>query len=127
MRTPIQPLTLLMVAVAGWLQRDQQAAIVYLLEENRILKARLFGRKLRLTDDERRRLAVKGKALGRKPFWLGTEGSSRRSGTTARGGNSSDGLGSWPKLASLLWGWRSRIRGGGIHAFAVPSRISAIR
>ena len=43
-----------------------QAAIVYLLEENKILKARLCGRKLRLTDDERRRLAVKGKALGRK-------------------------------------------------------------
>ena len=66
MRTPIQPLTLLVVAVAGWIQRDQQAAIVYLLEENRVLKARLRGRKLRFTDDERRRLAVKGKALGRK-------------------------------------------------------------
>ena len=66
MRTPIQPLTLLVVAVAGWIQRDQQAAMVYLLEENKVLKARLRGKKLRLTDDERRRLAVKGKALGRK-------------------------------------------------------------
>ncbi len=66
MRTPIQPLTLLLVAIAGWLQRDQQAAIAYLLEENRVLKARFCGRKLRLTDDERCRLAVKGKALGRK-------------------------------------------------------------
>jgi len=66
MSTPIQPLTLLVVAIAGWIQREQQAAIVYLLEENRVLKARLRGRKLRLTDDERRRLAVKGKALGRK-------------------------------------------------------------
>ena len=66
MSTQIQPLTLLIVAVAGWIQRDQQAAIVYLLEENRVLKARLRGRKLRFTDDERRRLAVKGKALGRK-------------------------------------------------------------
>ena len=65
MSTPVQPLTLLVVAIAGWLQRDHQAAIVYLLEENKILKARLCGRKLRLTDDERRRLAVKGKALGR--------------------------------------------------------------
>ena len=37
-----------------------------MLEENRVLKARLCRRKLRLTDDERRRLAVKGKALGRK-------------------------------------------------------------
>ena len=66
MSTMIQPLTLLVVAVAGWIQRDQQAAIVYLLEENRVLKARLRGRKLRFTNDERRRLAVKGKALGRK-------------------------------------------------------------
>ena len=66
MSTPIQPLTLLVVAIAGWIQREQQAAIVYLLEENRVLKARLRGRKLRLTDDERRRLAVKGEALGRK-------------------------------------------------------------
>ena len=66
MSTPLQPLTLLVVAIAGWLQRDQQAAMVYLLEENKVLKARLCGTKLRLTDDERRRLAVKGKALGRK-------------------------------------------------------------
>ena len=35
MNTLIQPLTLLVVAIAGWVQRDQQAAIVYLLEENR--------------------------------------------------------------------------------------------
>ena len=66
MSTPIPPLTLLVVAVAGWIQRDQQAAIVYLLEENQVLKARLRGRKLRFTDDERRRLAAKGNALGRK-------------------------------------------------------------
>ena len=66
MSTPIQPWTFLVVAVAGWIQREQQAAIVYLLEENRVLKARLRGRKLRFTDDERRRLAAKGKELGRK-------------------------------------------------------------
>ena len=59
----MKPLTLLVV---GRIQREQQAAIVYLLEENKVLKARLGGRKLRFTDDERRRLAVKGKALGRK-------------------------------------------------------------
>jgi len=37
-----------------------------LLEENRILKDLHGGRRLRLTDDQRRRVAVKGKALGRK-------------------------------------------------------------
>ena len=56
MRTPIQPLTLLVVAIAGWIQRDQQAAIVYLLDGNRVVKALLCGRKLRLTDAERGRL-----------------------------------------------------------------------
>ena len=69
MSTPVQPLTLLVVAIAGWLQRDQQAAMVYLLEENRVLKARLRGKKLRLTDDERRRLAVKGKAKAWIQAW----------------------------------------------------------
>ena len=44
MSTPVQPLTLLVVAIAGWLQRDQQAAIVYLLEENRVLKARVVSK-----------------------------------------------------------------------------------
>ena len=66
MSTAIQPWTLLVVAVAGWIQREQQLAIDYLLEENRVLKARLRGKRLRFTDDERRRLAAKGKVLGRK-------------------------------------------------------------
>ena len=66
MSSSIQPLKLVVVAVAGWIQRDQQAAIVYLFEENTVLKARFRGRQFRFTDDERRRLAVKGKALGRK-------------------------------------------------------------
>ncbi len=43
MSTPIQPLTLLVVAIAGWIQREQQAAIVYLLEENRVLNAGFAG------------------------------------------------------------------------------------
>ena len=40
MSTPIQAWTFSVVAVAGWIQYDQQAAIVYLLEEHRVLKAR---------------------------------------------------------------------------------------
>ena len=30
MSTPVQPLTLLVVAIAGWLQRDQQSCAFYL-------------------------------------------------------------------------------------------------
>jgi hypothetical protein len=48
------------------LTRQQQAVIEYLLEENRVLRAAHGRRRLRLTDDQRRRLAVKGKALGRR-------------------------------------------------------------
>jgi hypothetical protein len=66
MSRAVHPWELLIVAVAGWINRDQQAVIDYLVEENRVLKGQLRGRRLRLTDDERRRLAVKGKALGRK-------------------------------------------------------------
>ena len=62
----IQPWQLLVVAVAGWINRQQHDAIAYIQEENRVLKTKLKGRRIRFTDDERRRLAVKGKVLGRR-------------------------------------------------------------
>jgi hypothetical protein len=40
--------------------------IDYLVEENRVLKEQHKGRVLRLTDDQRRRLAAKGKRIGRQ-------------------------------------------------------------
>src|SRR2546422_6832789 len=52
--------------VAGWLQRHQQHVLTYLQEENRVLKAHHGGRRLRLTDTERRRLAALAHPLGRK-------------------------------------------------------------
>lgn len=51
-------LHVLIAMVAGWVQRHQQQVISYLIEENRVLKAHLGGRRLRLTDTERRRLAA---------------------------------------------------------------------
>src|ERR687887_2241311 len=59
-------LHVLIAMVAGWLQRHQQQVITYLHEENRVLKAQLGGRRLRLTDTERRRLAALAHPLGRK-------------------------------------------------------------
>jgi hypothetical protein len=57
----------LLLAVAGWVNREQQAVIEYLREENRVLKGKLpQGRRLRFTDSERRRLAVRAKAIRRK-------------------------------------------------------------
>ena len=61
-----QPWQLLVVTLAGWINRQQQDVIAYIQEENRILKSKLKGKRIRFTDDERRRLAVKGKVLGRK-------------------------------------------------------------
>jgi transposase len=60
------PTYLLLGILAGWLNRQQQAVIDYLRTENEIFKRQLKGRRPSLSDDERRRLAVKGKALGRK-------------------------------------------------------------
>src|SRR5687767_3148119 len=60
------PTSFLMVVFAGWLNRQQQAAIEYLKVENQILKSQLNGRRLRMTDEQRRQLAMKGRELGRK-------------------------------------------------------------
>ena len=59
-------LQLFLATFAGWVNREQAQAIEYLVEENRVLKEQLRGRRLRLTDDQRRRLAAKGKLLGRR-------------------------------------------------------------
>ncbi len=56
----------LLLVLAGWVNRQQQDVIDYLREENRVLRAGLRGKRLRLSDDERRRLAVKAQALGRE-------------------------------------------------------------
>ncbi|MDA2926863.1 hypothetical protein MYX78_06460 [Acidobacteria bacterium AH-259-G07] len=66
MPVSVSPLHFLLFTFAGWINQHQQSVIEYLQEENRVLKEQLCGRRLRLTDDQRRRLAVKGKVLGRK-------------------------------------------------------------
>ena len=62
----LQPWQILVAAFAGWITREQDAVIEYLREENRVLKQQLGHRRLRLTDDQRRRLAVRGKTIGRR-------------------------------------------------------------
>ena len=56
----------MLVALSGWINRQQQAAIAYLQEENRVLREQFGGKRLRFTDAQRRRLAAKAKVLGRK-------------------------------------------------------------
>jgi hypothetical protein len=77
----LQPTRLLLTAIAGRIHREQAATIDYLLEENRALREQLGTRRLRLTDDQRRRLAAKGVALGRRPLDRIATG---RCGVTAR-------------------------------------------
>ncbi|MGH8291603.1 MAG: hypothetical protein ACREV7_21930 [Steroidobacteraceae bacterium] len=62
---PFQSLKFLLLMLAGWISRHQLEVIEYLQEENRVLKERLGGQRLRFTDAERRRLARKARALGR--------------------------------------------------------------
>ncbi len=59
------PCQMMLVAQAGWFN-EQLAVIEYLKEENRVLREQVGRRRLRFTDDQRRRLAAKGKALGRR-------------------------------------------------------------
>ena len=56
----------LLAVLTGWLDRQEREAIGYLIEENRLLRRQLRGQRLRLTDDERRRLAARAYRLGRQ-------------------------------------------------------------
>ena len=62
----IFPLQYLIAVLALWLNRQQQEVIDYLKEENRMLKAKLGGGKIHFTNAERRRLAIRAKAVGRR-------------------------------------------------------------
>ena len=59
-------LQFLVLTFAGWVNRHQDDLIAYLREENRVLREHLGPRPLRLTDAQRRRLAVRGQKLGRR-------------------------------------------------------------
>jgi hypothetical protein len=60
------PFLLFRLMFAGCVNLHQLDVIEYLQEENRVLKERLGGPRIRFTDVERRRLARKAQALGRK-------------------------------------------------------------
>lgn len=62
----LQPWQLFVLLLASWINRQQQEVIEYLRTENRVLKEKLGTKRILLSDDQRRRLATKGKILGRK-------------------------------------------------------------
>jgi len=60
----MQPWRLLLAALAGWINREQAQTIEFQRTQIRVLKELLGPGRLRLNDDQRRRLAAKGKPLG---------------------------------------------------------------
>jgi len=66
MRFLLKPWQLFFLILAGWVNREQQEVIEYLRTEHQVLKEKLGKRRILLNDDQRRRLAVNGKILGRK-------------------------------------------------------------
>jgi putative transposase len=62
----LDPFRFLLACLAGWTNQQQQEIIEYLREENRVLKQQLGRKRLRLTDEQRCRLAVKSNKLGRR-------------------------------------------------------------
>src|SRR5215472_17240879 len=66
MRVAFDPFSFLVTSLAGWMNQHQQHIIEFLMEENRVLREQIGDRRLRFSDDQRRRLAAKAKKLGRR-------------------------------------------------------------
>ena len=49
--------------LSGWINRQQQYHIDYIKEENRVLREMHGKKRLRFTDAQRRRLAIKAKRM----------------------------------------------------------------
>lgn len=56
----------MLIVLSEYVRREQEKQIEYLQVECQILRETIGGNRVLLTDDQRRRIAVKGKALGRR-------------------------------------------------------------
>jgi len=61
----LQPFHLMLLVLSEFVRKEQEKRIEFLLLETQILRETIGGNRVLLTDDQRRRLAVKGKVLGR--------------------------------------------------------------
>ncbi|MAD80836.1 MAG: hypothetical protein CMJ50_08340 [Planctomycetaceae bacterium] len=61
-----QPLHVFVAVLIEYVRKQQEMVIEYLQVENQVLREQIGGNRVLLTHDQRRLLAVKGKALGRK-------------------------------------------------------------
>ena len=62
----LQPWQLLLSILAGWIHDEQQKIIEYQRTVIEVLQEKNGKKRILLNDEQRRRLAVKGKILGRK-------------------------------------------------------------
>ena len=58
----LDPIRFVLIAVAGWMNQQQQDAVDYLRDENRVLREQIGDRRMRFNDDQRRRGLCAGKA-----------------------------------------------------------------
>ena len=61
-----KPLQMFVMMLAGWVSEQHRVVKAYLKEENHVLRELHGKKRLRFTDDQRRRLAAKGHTLGRR-------------------------------------------------------------
>ena len=61
---PFRPWKIVLAALSEFVRKEQEKVIEYLQLENQILREKIGGKRVLLRDDQRRLLAVKGKALG---------------------------------------------------------------
>lgn len=54
------------LVLTGWLERREREVLAYLIAENRLLCRQLGTQRVRLTDADRRRLAVRAVRVGRR-------------------------------------------------------------
>jgi transposase InsO family protein len=65
----LHPWHLLVLTLSALIEHEQEKAIEYLKTENQVIREKLGKGRIMLNDDQRRRLAVKGKYLGRKALF----------------------------------------------------------
>ena len=113
----LRPWLLLLLILAGWINRDQQDAIEYLLTENQVLREKLGKGRILLNDAQRRRWAEKASAnwprsSGPTRFCAGIESLSLASGITQTRGNPLADHAFDNRLWTWLCAWLRRILAG---------------
>ena len=125
----LQPFHVMLVVLSEYVRREQEKQIEYLREESQILREKIGGNRILLTDDQRRRVAARGKFLGDislrrwrsslklTPFFAGIENSSRiLNSVPVRLAVQGDHA-SIKKLSTWFFAWPGRTRHGATREF----------